>query len=344
MVGCGWLWQKWALAREHLVTKTQTFFSAALVLSLVYAGPTACSSSDRDFSSTSDAGGGGGPTSSTSDEGGTTGDIVPTTRADAGDDGCSDEARLVYVLSLEGDLYSFAPADKKFTKVGPLSCPEISGLTPISMAVGRDAIAWVNMRDTSNPFDLTPTGTLFKVDVKTGKCKPSAVKGNIGGMGFSVDAPSKTDETLYIVGGPNFTSSGLARVDLAAQKIVTVGKLPNFGQPTDLELTGTGDGKLYALLVAQPMGLSEVNKTSAQFAKATDLSKVEEPQSPMFAFSFWGGDFYIYTATDTAPTKTTNVTRYRPSDGSVDTTYMTNIGFHIVGAGVSTCAPTSPPK
>lgn len=326
------------------MNKTQAFFAASFFAAVGAFGPTACSSSDRDFSSSSNDAGGPSPGSTTTDEGGATGNFVPTDHSDAASDGCSDEARLVYVLSLEGDLYSFAPADKKFTKVGPLTCPEIAGLTPISMAVGRDAVAWVNMRDTSNPFDLTPTGTLFKVDVKTGKCSPSAVKGNIGGMGFSVDAPSKTDETLYIVGGPNFTSSGLARVDLKAQKIITIGKLPNFGQPTDLELTGTGDGKLYSLLVAQPMGLSEVNKTSAQFATPANLSQVEEPQSPMFAFSFWGGDFYIYTATDTSPTKTTNVTRYRPSDGSVNTTYMTNIGFHIVGAGVSTCAPTSPPK
>jgi hypothetical protein len=35
------------------------------------------------------------------------------------------------------------------------------------------------------------------------------------------------------------------------------------------------------------------------------------------------------------------VSRYRPSDKSLDAAYMTNIGFHIVGAGVSTCAPTT---
>jgi hypothetical protein len=65
---------------------------------------------------------------------------------------------------------------------------------------------------------------------------------------------------------------------------------------------------------------------------------------PMFAFSFWGGDFYFYTATSTAANKTTNVTRYSPKDGAIDKAYMQNIGFHIVGAGVSTCAPTTQPK
>jgi hypothetical protein len=31
-------------------------------------------------------------------------------------------------------------------------------------------------------------------------------------------------------------------------------------------------------------------------------------------------------------------------DGSTDAAYMTNLGFTIVGAGVSTCAPVEPPK
>lgn len=74
------------------------------------------------------------------------------------------------------------------------------------------------------------------------------------------------------------------------------------------------------------------------------LPAVETPAA--WAFSFWGGDFYLYTAPDplSDPSRTTNVTRYRPSDGSVDAQYMVNIGFRIVGAGVSTCAPLEPPK
>jgi len=37
------------------------------------------------------------------------------------------------------------------------------------------------------------------------------------------------------------------------------------------------------------------------------------------------------------------VIRYRPSDHSVDQTYVADTGFQIVGAGVSTCAPIVPP-
>jgi hypothetical protein len=74
----------------------------------------------------------------------------------------------VYVLSLEGDLHSFAPADKKFTKVGPLDC-RFGNTTylPISMAVDRQAVAWVNMR-----YDgiFATESRIFKVDTKTAEC------------------------------------------------------------------------------------------------------------------------------------------------------------------------------
>ena len=64
-----------------------------------------------------------------------------------------------------------------------------------------------------------------------------------------------------------------------------------------------------------------------------------------WAFSFWGGSFYFYTMPDETvyPNRTTNVTKYDPGTGALDTSYMTNIGFRIVGAGVSTCAPIKPP-
>lgn len=254
-------------------------------------------------------------------------------------DGCSDQAKLVYVLSLEGDLYSFAPADKKFTKVGPLNCT-LGGQTyvPVSMAVDREAVAWVNMRD---PLGFEPD-TLFKVDTKTAACTPSPISGMMGGMGFSMNAGSTDQETLYVVGpGTTPGKPGINRVDFAQQKLVPIADLT---QLVDLELTGTGDGRLFGFLIDTPLAISQIDKTTLALSNRVDLPTVPKPKAPMFAFSFWGGDFYVYTATSDSSSSTTNVTRYRPSDGSIDTAYMTSIGFHIVGAGVSTCAPTSAPN
>jgi hypothetical protein len=53
-----------------------------------------------------------------------------------------------------------------------------------------------------------------------------------------------------------------------------------------------------------------------------------------WAFAFWGGDFYTFTAPgDTS----TVVQRFRPSDGTV--VQVASLSLVVVGAGVSTCAP-----
>jgi hypothetical protein len=277
-----------------------------------------------------------GGTSGTS---GTSGFVGADSGIPSNTDGCLDAAKLVYVLSLEGDLYSFAPADKKFTKVGALNCTAGGKTyTTVAMGVDRNAVAWVNMRDQDS---LTGESRMFNVDTKTAACTPTNIKGSWGGMGFSTDQGTTDKETLFLIGQGSALNGALLKVDFAGESIVQVHDLP---EQVDLELTGTGDGRLYGFLQSDPLAIAAVDKSSAAFSDRASLSSVELPQPPMFAFSFWGGDFYVYTATDPSPSKTTTVARYRPSDKSLDDAYMTNIGFHIVGAGVSTCAPTSAPK
>jgi hypothetical protein len=299
----------------------------------------ACSSSttragfDPGASETADGGSSG--SSGENASGGFGGDSSAPTNTD----GCSDAAKLVYVLSLEGDLYSFAPADKKFTKVGPVSCKSGNkSFIPISMAVDREAVAWVNMRE-DNPF--ATEDLMFKVDTKTAACTPTNIRGPMGGMGFSTNAGTTDKETLFVIGQGSGLGSGLVKVDFANEKFVPIADLT---ENVDLELTGTGDGRLYAFLQDTPLTLAAMDKASAVYSDKVPLAAVPKPRAPAFAFSFWGGDFYFYTATDTTAAKTTTVSRYRPSDKSLDSAYMTSIGFHVVGAGVSTCAPTSAPK
>jgi hypothetical protein len=62
-----------------------------------------------------------------------------------------------------------------------------------------------------------------------------------------------------------------------------------------------------------------------------------------WAFSFWGGHFYLYTSQGAGTGNGSDVTDYDPVSGSINTSFMKGIGFDIVGAGVSTCAPTAPP-
>jgi hypothetical protein len=261
---------------------------------------------------------------------------------------CSKAAELVYVLSEDDELYSFSPPDKAFKKIGKLPC-SAAGMSPNSMAIDRDANAWVNYVKTNGVNDVG--GALFKVSMADDKlaCEPAKVPLDEGwyrvGMGFSLDAVGAKTETLYITstGDPfGVTSLGLGKVDLAAQMASKVGNFTGDLAGKNAELTGTGDARLFGFFTTTPVVVAEIDKATATITSQKELADVSAPAA--WAFSFWGGDFYLYTAPATA-TESSKVTRYRPSDGSVGTYIAAaDVGFRIVGAGVSTCAPIAPPK
>lgn len=252
-----------------------------------------------------------------------------TEGTDAASGTCTAAAKLVYVLSGEGDLYSFAPSDKAFTMIGPVSC--VTGGHFISMAVDRKAVARVNIRHQDG--DGKYVRDLFDVDTKTGACTPSAIDDQpMGGMGFSTDGDNTAADTLFIQLG-----KGLARLDATGRSLDYIADL----KTNNLELTGTGDGRLYGFINGDPLQLVQIDKTSGAFSNVVDLTGVKKPLGQFYAFSFWGGDFYIYTADSNTAANTTTVARYSPSTGDLEKAYMDQIGFHIVGAGVSTCAPVS---
>ncbi|XXX72136.1 hypothetical protein WMF30_31270 [Sorangium sp. So ce134] len=255
------------------------------------------------------------------------------------DSRCIERAALVYVLSEDNELYSFRPDRKEFTKIGPLGCQ--TTMNPNSMAVDRDAVAWVNY-----VYSDDSEGTLFKVSTEDASCEPTGMSLSEGwtrlGMGFSSDLSRPDAEQLFVAGATGTPGIGLGRID--GSSLTPVGEFTGALRGASAELTGTGDGRLFGFFTTTPVQLAEIDKETGEIIEATDLPGIETPSS--WAFSFWGGDFYFYTAPDqfNSPSRTTNVSRYRPSDGSIDTDYMTNIGFRIVGAGVSTCAPLEVPR
>lgn len=283
------------------------------------------------------------------------------------ENGCTDAAKLVYVLSYEGDLYSFAPADKKFTKIGPLGCGLSDQQKPISMAVDRQGVAWVNIATLTSASSRS--NTLYKVNTTTAECEPTNIKSDyIGGMGFSTDEGTKDKETLFVFGASGSASNPtrtLDHVDFATEKIVTGPAVASGAS----ELTGTGDGRLYGFVIKEAqvdqstgkpllndlLAITELDKTTGKDSGEVVLKGVKYPHDPGFAFSFWGGDFYVYSAPITIPPDypftqppadlgdepTTDVSRHVPASKTTEAAYMKAIGFHIVGAGVSTCAPLS---
>ncbi len=258
---------------------------------------------------------------------------VDATPDEASASDCSNDATaFVFVLSSANDLYRFAPDKKVFSKIGALGCATSSG--PNSMAVDRQAVAWVNYLD----------GTLRPVSTKDAGCQGQPITlpstWSPVGMGFSSTSAGSSSETLYLAGAQAAATSGFGRVEFGDGSIVPIGQFtaPLMGQ--NAELTGTGDGRLFGFFAASPVQIAEIDKATGAILSSVPLTQIGTPSD--FAFSFWGGRFYLYTYPNATGT-TTNVSEYDPKTGTVDTTYMTDIGFLIVGAGVSTCAPIVPP-
>lgn len=244
--------------------------------------------------------------------------------------GCSDAAKLVYVLSDDDDLHSFAPDNLVFKKVGRLSC---SGISPNSMAVDRSGTAWVNGQD----------GGLYRVSTRDASCTPTTfAKSQNGffrfGMAFASNTSGSDAETLFISGVVG--SKGLATVDLSALTVKPIANYPGVLGQQGAELTGTGEGKLYGFFTTTPNAtLARIEKANAVTSEDKTLQGVSTGTA--WAFSFWGGDFWFYTSSD-GPSR---VTRLKSSsDNSIAVVVPDVGGFRIVGAGVSTCAPTSPPR
>jgi hypothetical protein len=256
--------------------------------------------------------------------------------AGGGGDNCSSEAKLVYVLSDTNDLYSFDPPAKVVKKIGTVNC--VSGMQVNSMAIDRNAVAWVNYVK-SSLFGTDSAGSIFKVSTTNASCDPApAVTLPSGwyrlGMGYSTNGAGDAGETLFVAGTDG---TGLAKIENG--NLTPIANFsPNAFLGQSAELTGTGDGRLFGYFTTTPVQVAEINKATGAVTNPKAISGLETPLA--WAFSFWGGDFYLYAATS----GNSRVSRYRPSDGSVDNSYMTDIGFRIIGAGVSTCAPLQPPK
>jgi hypothetical protein len=244
---------------------------------------------------------------------------------------CDPEAGVtyVYLVTEQNEIFSFDPDDSSLELHGTLDCPS-NGPTPFSMAVNRTGKAYVLFDD----------GRLFRVSLADASCDPTEyVPGqldfNVFGMGFATDQAGP-DESLYVAEiNPNGPSDGLARIDTDTLELQFIAPFSEtFGQK--IELTGTGDGRLFGYVLSQPGPggtLVEIDKQTATIVSSTALD-VGPPGSAL-AFAFWGGDFYIFTTQ--AGGIGTDVTRYQPGNGSLDP--VGALSTTVVGAGVSTCAP-----
>jgi hypothetical protein len=251
---------------------------------------------------------------------------------------CPDaDATLVYVVTDNNELYSYYPTDGSFKLISLIACPTSpgSGATPFSMAVDRRGVAYVTFTD----------NLLYRVSTATGACIGTSFQADQSGfrefgMGYATNAAGPT-ETLFVAGtadnrGSGSMSPGLGRIDTNTFILTKIGDfVPDIERA---ELTGTGDGRLFAFYTkgvanGPPSFIGEIDTTSGHVIAETSFPTVDQGNG--WAFAFWGGDFYMFTG---PPSGGSDVTRYRPSDNSV--TVVGTLPSRIVGAGVSTCAPS----
>ena len=234
----------------------------------------------------------------------------------------------IYVITAQNELYSFYPPSLAFTKIGDIQCPGDPSAQPYSMAVSRSGVAYSVFTD----------GNLFRIDTASAACQATSYVApaqtepfyNMG-MGFAGDLFS---ETLYVADAHfNANSQGLATIDTTTFARTFVA---NF-QPElpRCELTGTGDGRLFAFclnLTGSGSQIAEIDRKTAKVVGVNQL--VLGDPNDAFAYAFWGGYFWIFTAPASGMS---TVTRYDPQTHVEQN--MASLGGEIVGAGVSTCAP-----
>jgi hypothetical protein len=215
----------------------------------------------------------------------------------------------------------------------------LSSATPFSMSVDRSGRAWV----------LYTSGQVFWTDVRNPESctlSPWAV-GTEGfelfGMGFVSVAPDSSAEELFIAGGTagqlsNHETGRLGVIEPEGLNFSLLGSLsPSEYGP---ELTGTGEGELFAYFP----GLAATKVAVVDKASGGNALEWFLPAVPgtlrAWAFAHWGGRFYIFISfVDPIEGEVSQVHRFDPETGEVNVV-LDDIPYVIVGAGVSTCAPT----
>ena len=271
-------------------------------------------------------GGNGGKHAGGASAGGS-GIVGATGGSGVGSDPCGDVGKKIYVVSSNDELVSFDPQSLAFSLIGKIACP--SGGHPFSMAVDRTGLAFV----------LYDDGNIFWVSTSDASCMPSGYTPNqqgftLFGMGYVSDAPGSNAESLYVI---DDGKQGLGVIDNQGQ-LKKVGTFDKIASKSG-EVTGTGDARLFGFFVditdASKTSVAEIEKSNAHV-----LSNVGQslPTINAWAFAHWGGSFFLFDGSGLANSR---VDRYTPGKGTMNV--VADAGYRIVGAGVSTCAPTTPP-
>ena len=251
---------------------------------------------------------------------------------------CGVGSGLIYVFTTSGELYAFEPPTLRFRRIGQIACPGVprGAAHPNSMAVDRSGTAWINYIE----------GPIFAVSTQNASCKATRYEpGQYGfshlGMAFVSTGPTLSGESLFVSSGSGDQfgmeigggSGGLARIE-GGERVVPIAQFEGRLNGKLAELTGTGDGRLFGFFATRPATLAEIDPKTAAILSEHRLPGIAAASA--WAHAFWGGRFYLFWSRGGEGSHVSRV----DLDGRLE-----NLGrsprLTIVGAGVSTCAPTS---
>jgi hypothetical protein len=260
------------------------------------------------------------PDTSTPDD---TGEAVPEDPPPADD--CDTTDDRIYVIDRDAAmLYVFDPATNGLTRVGELTCDSWS--TPASMGVSRDGHAYVRYDDE----------TVFDVDLATMRCSETTYSDRTTrfgafGMGYATATAGTWRDQLYIANG-----STLATLDTGTWRVSNLGRMPS-----QSELTGNAAGELWAVLpLESPAELRRLDPSTGAALDTIQLRSFPDPMEiDTFAFAAWGGELFVFVRVY-GMGESTAVYRVDSASGRMERV-VEGLGINVVGAGVSTCAPTA---
>jgi hypothetical protein len=270
---------------------------------------------------------------------------------------CSaDGVDLIYVADKNFQLLAFDPREigpgrNPFRVIGPLNCaagPSVPDwadptATPFSMAVDRNAVAWV----------LYTSGEIFNVSTENAACSRSAFAPrqsaggrtwDLFGMGFVTDTAGGDTEKLWL-GGGNADAQILGDLGWISPpgsfNIQRVGAMTTASEYSP-ELTGLGDATLWGFYPGLSSAfVQQIDKTSGgPTGPQRTIPGGLGGTVAAWAFAQWGGKFYLFVTTTDALGLSENST-VRTIDRTTGQYQLVaqNLPYTIVGAGVSTCAP-----
>jgi hypothetical protein len=259
--------------------------------------------------------------------------------------GCSTASEFVYVIDENNGFYKFDPtiaSPSAFSLIGTLNCS--SGGGPNSMDVSREGFAYVLFGEADVWTGQWACRAVHRVDINTAQCL-EAIPFGCGsqgfskfGMGYATDTADTTAEKLYL---GNSLAAEFGTLDTTSGAVQLLGDLPNQGP----EFTGNAAGELWGFFPYETppaaIALNKANGSALQTLPLGSLPNIDEGYSAAWAFAYWGGSFYIFYMVN--PPNSSSVVYKLNYDGTV-TTHIANTGLVIVGAGVSTCAPITPPR